>query len=455
MAQINSHMFRDYDIRGVAGEDLNQREAELIGKAFGTYLKRRGESEVFVGRDCRLSSPQLCNSLVRGLTSTGCFVRDIGLASWGFVNYALRQGKGNAVFVTASHNPAKYNGFKLVVQSESLPGPQIAEVLALVQRGDFEGGNGKKEAIDLHESYVSFLKSKVKIGKKLKIVIDCGNGMASLFAPRILGELGIEVICLYCELDGTFPNHPADPVVAENLADLKKSVVENQADLGIAFDGDGDRIGVIGRKGEIIWGDQLTAVFAKDILEKRRGSKIVFEVNCSLALAEVIEKHGGKPLEVRVGHTFIEDTLRKEKALLAGEMSGHLFFADDFYGIDDAVYNSLRLIELISRKGDVSSLLADYPHYYSSPQLRVHCDDDKKKSVVSDLVKEFKEQGFKVSTIDGAKVIFPDGWGLARVSNTAPQLTFRFEGKTQAALQRIEALFAEKVKKHGVGLWRK
>ncbi len=451
MAQINSHMFRDYDIRGVAGEDLNPGEAELIGKAFGTYLKQRGQSEVFVGRDCRLSSPELCMALIGGLSSTGCFVRDIGLASWGFVNYALRQGKGNAVFVTASHNPPKYNGFKLVAENESVPGPEIAEVLKLIERGEFEHGQGKVEQIDMREGYVSFLKSKVKIGKKLKVVIDCGNGMASLFAPKLFKELGVDVICLYCELDGTFPNHPADPVVADNLRDLVKAVADNEADLGIAFDGDGDRLGVVSRKGEIIWGDQLTAIFAKDILDKQRGSKIVFEVNCSLALREVIEKHGGKPLEVRVGHTFIEDALRKEKALLAGEMSGHLFFADDFYGIDDAVYNSLRLVELISRKGEVSSQLSDYPRFYSSPQIRVHCDDDKKKSVVSALVKEF-QKSYPVSTIDGAKVIFPDGWGLIRVSNTAPQLTLRFEGKTQAALKRIAALFAQKAKKHGVEL---
>jgi len=455
MAQINSHIFREYDIRGVAGEDLTVQGAELIGKAVGTYLKQRGQSEVIVGRDCRLSSPEMCKALIAGLNSTGCTVKDIGLASWGFVNYALRQEVGNAVFVSASHNPAKYNGFKIVVQRASINGGEIKKLLKIIETEEFEisdkAGSGKYSELNLLDRYVSFLKGKIKVKRKLKVVIDCGNGMGALVGPRVFKELGCDVTVLYGDLDGRFPNHPADPSVPENLVDLIAAVKKHSADFGVAFDGDGDRIGVVDENGSIIYCDELTAIFAKEILSRKPGSKIVFEVNCSLALAEVIKKHGGIPLEAPVGHSILEEVLAREKAPLAGEVSGHIFFADDFYGVDDAVYVALRLLQFASNSsGKVSSFLGDYPRYFSSLQFRPFCADEKKHAIVEALTKEFKAEEHKVSTIDGAKVLFEDGWGLVRVSNTGPQLTLRFEGKTESAMQRIKALFFDKLKQHGV-----
>ncbi len=451
MAEINSFMFRDYDIRGLAGSDLTATSAELVGKAFGTYLKRRGQSELIVGRDARVSSPELTNALIKGLISTGCKVKDIGLASWGFINYALRQQTGNAIFVSASHNPPEYNGFKMVVKKQSIFGQDVHKLVELINNEDFEAGKGNCTELNLLENYVSFIKSKAKLKRKIKFVVDCANGMGALVGPRIFKELDCEVIELYCDIDGTFPNHPADPVVPENLQDLIIEVKKNRAELGIAFDGDGDRIGIVDEKGNIIFGDRLGAVFSKQILNKRPNSKILFEVNCSQALREVIEKYGGVPIEVRVGHSIIEKEMEKQNGMLAVEVSGHTFFADDFYGVDDAIYVALRLLEIVSETNrPVSSLFADCPIYYSSPQFRPHCEDGKKAAVVCELTKEFQNQGFKVSTIDGVKVFFEDGWGLVRVSNTAPQLTLRFEGKSKEAMEKIQKLFFDKLKEHGV-----
>lgn len=450
-------MFREYDIRGVYNSELFDRDAELIGKAFGTLLLKRGESSVLVARDCRVSSPPLSKALISGLQSTGCKVIDIGIASWGLINYALRQksNRGNAVFVSASHNPAKYNGFKLVAKGHSLAGKEIRSLLELITANSFATGTGSLSVVEYAGEYIEFLKSKIQLKRKVKFVVDYGNGMGALVGSKLFKQLGCEVTELYPELDGSFPNHLADPSVVENLQDLIAAVKKNKAEFGIAFDGDGDRIGAVDEKGSIMWGDQLTAIFAKDILKTKPRTKIAFEVRCSRALPEVIKANNGIAIECQCGHSLIEETLRREKALLAGEMSGHVFFADDFYGIDDAVYVALRLIEIISNlQADcpVSSLLSDYPRYFASKEYRPFCPDGEKRATFAAIAKEFEAEGSTVSKIDGAKAIFPDGWGLIRVSNTQPALSLRFEGTTLAAMQRIQKLFADKLTKHGIEL---
>ncbi len=452
MSQINSHMFREYDIRGVAGEDLNAREAELIGKAFGTFVRRKGLVDVVVARDCRLSSPELSAVAIAGLRSTGCNVIEIGLASYGLFQYALRfVGKGNGLFVSASHNPPEYNGFRLVANSKTTLGKEIRSLVGLITAEDFETGRGAMSQVEVLADYVKFLKSKVHIEKKLKIIVDCGNAMGGLVMPGLLQDFGCEVTGLYCEMDGTFPNHPPDPSAPANLVKLIETIKEQKADFGLAFDGDADRLGVVDETGRVFLGDQLTSIFARQILAKHHGGKIVFEVSCSKALEDVVKSCGGVPIQSKVGNSNIEEIMNQEKALLAGEMSGHIFFADDFYGIDDAIYASLRFVELASKtKKAVSTFLNSYPKYVTSLVYRPSCPDNVKFELIKEIAAEFKQEGLRVSTIDGAKVLFNDGWGIVRAANTAPQLTLRFEGKTPEALERIRKMFFEKLSKHGV-----
>ncbi len=461
MAEINSHMFREYDIRGIAGEDLNAREAELIGKAFGTYCKNSGEKTVLVARDARLSSPSLTAGLIAGITSTGVNVVDIGLASHGLFLFALRHLKiPTGGYVTASHNPSQHNGFKFVLNYEYFGGKQNTELCEMIQKEKFtsaEKQKGKVSSAMVLNEYCEFLNSKVKVQnnaakKKLKVVVDCGNGMASLTAPRVLRELGCDVVELYCEVDCTFPNHPADPVVPENLRDLQSAVKKEKADFGVAFDGDGDRIVAVDEKGEVVWADQLAAVFAKHFLSKNKNAKIVFDVNCSLALPEVIIRYGGIPVASKIGHTNIERTMRQEKALMGAELSGHIFLAEN-NGVDDAVYAACKLVEIVSHLKEsesFSSLSSDYPRYFATTQIRVPMADGKKFQFIEKMVDEFKKENYNVNDVDGAKVIFEDGWGILRASNTAAQLTMRFEGKTEQAMQRIKKLFFDKLKQHGV-----
>ncbi len=456
MAEINAHMFREYDIRGVAGKDLTPECAELIGKAFGTYLIRKKQRDLVLGRDARLSSPTLHDALVNGINSTGVNVIDIGLATWGFVNYSLRKQTGNAVFISASHNPAEYNGFKLVLQEESVPGSEIKKLLALIQNKDFEISQGNYYEVNLFDEYLNFLSSKVTLNKfnntkKSRFVVDYGNGMAAMVGPKLFKQLGLNPIELFNEVDCTFPNHLADPSHAETLKDLVAKVKETNADFGIAFDGDGDRLGVVDENGNIFAGDQLLAIFAKDVLKGNPGGKIVLEVKCSQALKELIAAKNGVAIESPVGHTYIERALVKEKALLGGELSGHFFFADKFYGIDDAVYNALRFIQIVNDASvSVSHFLDDYPKYFASPEIRPFCSDETKEQIVSQIAQEFKNEGYNVSTLDGVKVYFENGWGGLRKSNTAPLLSFRCEGKTKEAMEKIREIFATKLKKHGI-----
>ncbi len=437
-----SQIFREYDIRGVVGKDLTPDLAERIGKAFGTTLRRRGLSRIVVARDGRESSPALFSKLVSGLTSTGIEVTDIGVGPTPLLYFALfNLPTEGGVMITASHNPSEYNGFKLCIGKESLHGEDLQKLRRMIEAGDFEFGRSapvkSQEAISLYLDYLKRHFESVR-ARGLKVVVDGGNGMGGLAGPQALRACGCEVIELYCEVDSRFPNHHPDPTVPENLRDLIATVRKEKADLGIAYDGDADRLGVVDERGEILWGDQLMVIFSREVLRKNPGAVIISEVKASQVLYEDIRAHGGRPLMWRAGHSLIKSKMKETRAVLAGEMSGHIFFADRYFGYDDAIYAGCRLVEILAdKKKPLSHLLADLPKTFSTPEIRVDCPDDQKFRVVERLVKQFEKikeapptgrpRIRELITIDGVRVVFEDGWGLVRASNTQPSLVLRFE----------------------------
>jgi phosphomannomutase/phosphoglucomutase len=449
MAVVNPLIFRQYDIRGVVGEDITPEVARLIGLAYGTLCRRNGISQVVVGHDNRKSSPELHSAIIEGLTSTGCDVVDIGEVVTPLLYFACRYWKiDGGVMVTASHNPPQYNGFKLVWGHGTLFGEQIQQLRRMIEAGDFESGSGSVTKRDAFGDYLAWITERIKLGdRKLKIVVDCGNGTASHFAPKLFRALGCEVVELYCDSDPSFPNHLPDPVKPENLRDLIAKVREVGADVGLGLDGDGDRLGVVDEQGNILWGDQLMILFSREVLNKHPGAKIIVEVKCSQAVIEDVAKHGGVPILWRTGHSFIKAKMHEEGALLAGEMSGHLFFADEYFGYDDALYAACRLLRILSQTDKpLSALLADVPRYYATPEVRVHCDDSVKFDVVAKVVAHFKQSGYQVIDVDGARVVTDDGWALVRASNTEPALILRAEGKTPDALKRLHQLVTDALK---------
>ncbi len=450
MAKIEKSIFREYDIRGIAGKDLTKDVANLVGKGFGTHLKEKGVNQIVVGRDNRLSSEDLTKGLIEGLLSVGCSVIDIGLSLSPIVYYISRfYLKTQAgVMVTGSHNPAEFNGFKLVRDKGCISGEEIQKVRRIIERGNFSQGKGQLKTQDLSSAYLKMIKNKIKLGpKKLKVVLDCGNGTASLFAPKLLRELGIEITPLFCQSDGHFPNHLPDPTKVDYLSDLIKKVKEEKADLGLGIDGDADRLGAIDDRGNIIWGDKLMILFSREIFKKHPKAKIIVEVKCSQGLYEDVLAHGGIPIFWKTGHSLIEAKMHQEKALLTGEMSGHLFFGDEYYSYDDAPYAAGRLLRILSNtKKTFSELLADTPQYYATPELRPPCSDEDKFKVTTQIVKNFKKKyKDRVIDIDGARVMFDDGWGLVRASNTEPALIVRAEGKTKEALRKIKKIIEEEI----------
>jgi phosphomannomutase/phosphoglucomutase len=447
--KVSPEIFRMYDIRGIVGKDLNEKVFELIGKAFGSILKKNNKKTVIVGRDNRLSSESLANSLINGFQSTGLNVINIGLVPTPAYYYSLiaLNADGGAM-VTASHNPANFNGVKLNNGTHTLFGNEIKQVLKVIQEKNFfetvKGSLSEKNVLDLYKKMI-LEKISLNKNKSLKVVLDCGNAVPSIIAPQILKELGVELIELFCEPDGSFPNHHPDPVIPENLKELIKTVKKEKADLGIALDGDGDRIGVIDNNGRIVFGDQLLTIFARDLLKKRPKEKILVEVKCSQGVIEDIKKHNGIAVFCRTGHSFIKAKLLEENALLAGEMSGHMFFRDEFFGFDDAIYAACRLLRILSNTVEpLSSIVDSLPKYFSSPEIRIECNDKEKFKIVDEMVKEFKKE-FNVLDIDGARVLFGDGWGLIRASNTQPAIILRFEAKTLEKLEEIKKLFKEKL----------
>jgi len=384
-------IFRAYDIRGVVDLDLTGEMVEKIGKAYATYV---GGGEIVVGYDARSSSPRLKDSLIKGLTSSGCDVLDMGMAPTPLVYFAISHyRKDGGIVVTGSHNPPEYNGLKLCRGTHTLYGEEISELAGIIDSGDYREGEGKTRSIDERDTYIDFIKSKIDLGKKLRVVIDGGNGAIDGIAEDLFKGLGCEVSCIYCEPDGRFPNHSPDPTVDENLADLIQRVREEKADIGVAYDGDCDRLGVVDDKGRIVRGDQILILFSRQVLEKKKNSKIIFEVKCSQALIEDIERHGGIPVMYRTGHSFIKKKMREENSPLAGEMSGHFFFADNYYGYDDGIYASARLLEILSNsKKKLSGLIDELPHYYSTPEMRVKCSDREKFGIVKSVKERFRKK---------------------------------------------------------------
>lgn len=452
-ASVPGQIFREYDIRGVADRDLSDAIATGIGRAFATMLGPAGSSpspaplRVAVGRDCRLSSPRLFEALTKGLVQAGVHVIDIGVGPTPMLYFAAHHlGTDGAVMITGSHNPGNENGFKLMRGKASFFGPEIQTLKGLIEKGDFgRGGAGKIEVQDVQDAYVEEMKIRFDFSKHggLKFVLDAGNGAGGPLGVRTMKALGLNPDPLYCEMDGTFPNHHPDPTVLENVEALIQRVRATGARVGLAYDGDADRLGAVDEKGEVIWGDKLMILFSRALLQATPGATILGEVKCSQTLYDDIAKHGGKPVVWKTGHSLIKTKMKETGALLAGEMSGHLFFADRYRGYDDAVYASLRLLEIVANDPrPLSEMLADVPKTFTTPELRVDCPDAIKFQVVSAVTKHFKENGNAVLDIDGARISFPGSssapkWGLVRASNTGPVLVMRFEAGTKDELDAI------------------
>jgi len=434
-------MFREYDIRGIAGKDMDAADVVLIGRGIGTYLRRQGNTHITVGRDCRVTSDQYSEKLIQGLLATGCHVVDIGVCSTPVGYFSIRHlNKQGNVMVTASHNPPEYNGFKVCSGVDSVFGEQIQKILELIKNEDFESGAGAVETFDILTPYKDYLAKNISLASSLRVGIDAGNGTAGITAVPVIKDLGCEVHDLYCDPDGSFPNHEADPTVIGNMQDLITLVKEKKLDVGFGYDGDGDRIGVVDAEGNLIYGDKLMIIFSREILSRKPGATFISEVKCSKTLYDDIEKNGGRAIMWKTGHSLIKKKMKMEKAELAGEMSGHIFFSDRYFGFDDAVYASCRLLEILSSTGKkISDLLADVPETVSTPEIRVECPDHIKFAVVDKVTAYFKER-HDVIDIDGMRVLFPDGWGLVRASNTQPALVLRFEAMKENRLLEIREL---------------
>jgi len=449
-------LFREYDLRGIVGQELTESIAEQVGRAYCTYVKDRAVKTVSVGRDGRLSSPALFKSLVKGLLAGGLNVIDIGICPSPLVYFSLFQlPVDGGIMITGSHNAAEYNGFKICIGKEAIHGEAIQELRRVMEAGTFNSGQGKLSEHPIIPDYLAYLKRSFSgvNAKRLHVVIDCGNGAAALVAKQALEILGCRVTGLYCDIDGRFPNHHPDPTVLENLEDLIKAVKQHKADVGIGYDGDADRIGAIDEQGQVLWGDRLMVVYSRDILAVKPGSTIISEVKASQCLYDDIAKQGGRPIMWKTGHSLIKAKMKSEQAVLAGEMSGHMFFADRYFGYDDAIYASCRLVEILAKTGKpLSSLVADLPKTSVTPEIRVDMPD----TVKFELVKQVQHRltGYvqsrqpigpnkfvvrEVVTIDGVRAIFDDGWGLIRASNTQPALVLRFEATSSDRLAAIRA----------------
>ena len=446
---INPNIFREYDIRGIVADDFSDEVVELLGKAFGTFIKRQNALHISAGRDVRLSSEHLKNTFVQGVLSTGVNVTDIGEVPTPIQYFSIVQLKlDGGVMITGSHNPIEYNGFKMSQGLSSIFGAQIKILKELIDKNDFENGTGQLHTYDIVPEYIEAIKSRLSFKRPLKVVIDAGNGTGGIIPPKIWEALGLTVSRLYCEPDGSFPNHLPDPTVPKYVVDLQKKVLAENADLGIGYDGDSDRIGTIDDKGRMIYADRLLALFSRDVLANHPNAQIVFDVKCSQALPEYIEKYGGRPVMYKTGHSLLKAKMKELHAPLAGEMSGHMFFADDYFGFDDAIYASGRLMQMLAAQDRPLSDLADeIPPFVSTPEIRIECADEEKFSVVQQLVDYFKSK-YDAIDIDGVRALFGDGWGLVRASNTQPVLVLRFEAKTASRLIEIIEIFKEQLNKY-------
>ncbi|WP_311239131.1 MULTISPECIES: phosphomannomutase/phosphoglucomutase [unclassified Xanthomonas] len=448
--QIASEMFRAYDIRGVVGKDLNPGVAALIGQSIGSVMQAQGLRDVVVGRDGRLSGPELTNGLIEGLRRAGCNVTDIGLAPTPVVYFgAYELRAGSCVAVTGSHNPPDYNGFKIVIGGETLSGAAIAELHQRINEGRLHTAAtpGELEQRDISDAYIQRIADDVQLDRPIKVVVDAGNGAAGEIAPRLLEAIGAEVVPLYCDIDGTFPNHHPDPSEPHNLDDLLKMVQRFDADIGVAFDGDADRLGVVTKEGKVVFPDRLLMLFAADVLQRNPGALVIYDVKCTGKLSDYVLRNGGSPLMWKTGHSLIKSKMRETDAELAGEMSGHFFFKERWYGFDDGIYAAARLLEILAQREETPSEVLDaLPESVSTPEIKVPVEGDAHALVArfverAQAGEESPFESARLSTIDGLRADFVDGWGLVRASNTTPILVLRFEADTDAALERIRALF--------------
>ena len=449
--QINPEIFRSYDIRGIVGQDIDGDVAEKLGKSFGSYVQELNENTVIVGNDNRESSDMLSKRLIKGLTESGVNVINIGLATTPMVYYARKLFDiGPAIQITASHNPGEYNGFKMCIkkEEESIYGDKIQEIREYTEKENFKSGFGKVTEENILDRYIDQIAEKVKLGnRKLKVVVDAGNGTASIVAEKLLKKLGTEVVPLYCDLDPRFPNHHPDPSVPENLKDLSQKVIEEKADIGIGYDGDGDRIGVVDENGNMIFGDLYMLIIWRDIIKKFPGSPALVEVKCSQSLWDELEKIGAKPEFIRTGNPYIKAAMRAKNVPFSGEMSGHIFFRDEYYGFDDAAYAAARILRILSNtEKKTSELLEGINKYIATPEITKKVEDSTKFQTIEKAVNYFKQKGYKVIDVDGARVVFENGWGLIRASNTSPKITIRYEAKNEEELAKIQEKFEECLK---------
>ncbi len=439
---MKDSIFREYDIRGIAAEDLTDEVAVHVGAAVATRLRREGATQLCLGRDVRESSPRLHAKVAEGIRGAGVGVIDVGVVPTPALYYSIvDRNAGGGVMITGSHNPIEYNGFKICRGTSPIWGEEIRAIRDQIRARDFEQGEGALEAFDVLPVYRKMVAGRFATERGLKVVIDAGNGTGGLVGPDILRDLGHEVLCLYCEPDGRFPNHLPDPTVAKYVVDLQAMVVREGADVGVGFDGDSDRIGLIDEQGKMVYGDQLLAIYARELLERKPGVKILFDVKCSQGLEEDIRAHGGTPVMWKTGHSLLKAKMKADSIPLAGEMSGHMFFEEGYFGFDDALYGAARVLDYLARtKEPLSALIASMPSYVNSPEVRVTCTDEAKFRIVEEVAAHFAKD-HEVITIDGVRALFEDGWGLLRASNTQPVLVLRFEARTEEGLARIEGAF--------------
>ncbi len=449
---IPGHIFREYDIRGLHATELTDETAEAVGRAFATILRREGGARAALGRDVRPSSVRLAAAAERGMLAAGLHVERVGTVPTPALYYAVAaRGLDGGMQITGSHNPPEFNGFKMTKRKLPLYGAEIQQMRERIASGDLDSGQGGWSDRPILDEYRAMLIERCRSPRGLRVVMDCGNGCAGTVVPQVFERMGHTVHPLFAELDGTFPNHLPDPTVPALLVDLQKKVAETGADFGIGFDGDADRIGAVTGSGRIVWGDQLLALFARDVLARVPGAEIIFDVKCSQALAEDIAAHGGRPVMWKTGHSLIKKRLHETGAPIAGEMSGHMFFNEGFFGFDDALFAAGRLLRYVASTGrSLDELVASLPQYCSTPETRLECPEERKFQIPEEMKREFAGR-YRVIDIDGARVEFGDGWGLVRASNTQPVVVVRFEARTPERLAEIQASMMEPLRRLGVG----
>ena len=443
MSTVPAEIFRAYDIRGIVGRTLTPEIVRAIGQALGTLALEAGGSEVAIGRDGRLSGPALSAALAEGIAASGANVLDVGMVPTPVTYFAAHHlGCGSAVMLTGSHNPPDYNGLKMVIAGNTLSGDAIQALRARIEAGQVRQGRGTVSGRDVAQAYLARITGDIRLSRRMKVAVDCGNGVAGALAPELFRRLGCEVTELFCEVDGTFPNHHPDPSQPKNLADLVAALAATDAEIGLAFDGDGDRLGVVTKDGQVIYPDRQLMLYAQDVLSRNPGATIIYDVKCTRLLGPWIEQHGGVPMIWKTGHSLVKARLKETGAPLAGEMSGHTFFKERWYGFDDALYTGARLLEIVSRAADASAVLRALPDAPSTPELNWKLEEGEPHALVAQLQKSAPfPNAQRILTIDGVRAEYADGFGLARASNTTPVIVLRFEADTEEALKRIQAEF--------------